>query len=160
MTFRRFPMKLAVVRSKAHRPFALLGLCLPCLTAILWAFFPRNASSFASVSTNCLVMILMLSVFFFIGHPSVEEFPETSNGILSRPFFRSIQFRDLRSGIGETTFAVNHQEVTVDKADGESALADENIHPVMIVPYLADLHTAQVHRLTKSVDYLFSDELR
>src|SRR5260370_252598 len=86
--------------------------------------------------------------------------PTSNDHILSRPLFRSIQFRDLRSGTDETPIAVNHQEVTVGNPDGTSAFADDNVHPVVIVPDLSDLHTAQVHRLTKSVDYLFSDEVR
>src|SRR4051794_4719461 len=128
-----------------------------------WAFFRRNAISFASVSVNFLVMILMLSVFSFIVHLAFGgcQKPSLSNDhILSRPLSRSIKFGDLRSGTDKTTIAVNHQEVTVGKADGTGALADDNVHPVVIGPDLSDLHTAQVHRLTKSVDYLFPDEAR
>jgi hypothetical protein len=75
-------------------------------------------------------------------------------------FSGSIQFCDLRSGTDEPTIAVNHQEVTVGKRDGTGVIADDNVDAVVIVPHFADLNMAQIHWLTKSVEHLFSYDVR
>jgi hypothetical protein len=71
----------------------------------------------------------------------------------------SILFDDLRIGGDEATIAANAQEVAVGNPDGIGGPANDYVHPVVIVPDLADLHIAQVDWRTKSLDYLFSDEI-
>lgn len=62
-------MTLALPAGQATAYLPFLPLICPCLTAIPpSAFFFRNATSFATVSANRLVIMLTLSFFIFTFH--------------------------------------------------------------------------------------------
>jgi len=65
--------------------------------------------------------------------------------------------RDLRGGCEDVTVAVSHQEIAVGDLDGSRIYTDENVHPVMILPQVSNLHSVQVAWLTQAVYYVFAD---
>src|SRR5262245_5518761 len=82
-------------------------------------------------------------VSLFILHPS-----ESQGLILSR---------DLRGEGDDVPVAVSHQEIAVGDLDRSGVHADEDIHPVVILPQRSDLYAVQVVWLAQGVYYVLAD---
>jgi hypothetical protein len=65
--------------------------------------------------------------------------------------------RDLRGGGDDVPVAVSHQEIAVGDLDRNGIHADEDIHPVVILPQLSDLYAVQVAWPAQGVYYVLAD---
>src|SRR5438270_10600074 len=69
----------------------------------------------------------------------------------------SILLRNLRDGLDNVAITVRHQEVAVGHTGESSLCADENVHPVVILPQGSDLHPVKVARLAQGVHDIVGD---
>ena len=63
----------------------------------------------------------------------------------------------LRCGRDDLTVAISQQEIAVGDPDGSSVHADEDVHPVTILPQVPDLHPVEVAWVAQGAYHLFAD---
>src|SRR5438128_1186921 len=74
------------------------------------------------------------------------------------PWPRSILLSDLRRRRDDGAGAVRHQEIAVGDFGGSGIHADEDVHPIMILPQRSDLHSVKVTRPTQDVHHVVGDD--
>src|SRR5262249_40289393 len=75
----------------------------------------------------------------------------------SCPRVSGILSGDRGGGLDDVPFAVGHEEITVRNPHRSHVAANENVHPVVALPQVADFHALQVTRLAQGVHHLLAD---
>jgi hypothetical protein len=94
------------------------------------------------------------------GHPDNERRHNEEPAFLSAVPVSGdhrILSRDLRGAGDDVTVTVSDQEIAVGDLDGSGIHADEDVHPVAMLPQLPDLNLVKRVWLTQGVQYVVAD---